>query len=185
MSATNINLYVDYFRQLAVRHTALQHNPASETGDAPAGQMHFAKWNLNELVGSLRTKCSFPALLLELYETQTNSSIVYDIKQHAKGAITVLQHVKEGDIFGEEAAYALTETILYDILKQIWQDHYGPDSDRCQTPFYKFEFNSLDISSTGKILQNEMGWRVEFSFQFQNEINISQAPVAGAFAPVP
>lgn len=180
MNENNITGYVDYFRQHAVHHKDLLHNPASETGDAAASSMHFAKWNLNELAGSLRTKCSFPVLLLELYETKTDAQSVYDIKQPAMGAITILQHVKEGDIRGEEDAYALTETILYDILKQIWQDH-KPGNDGCQTPFSKFDFNNLQIASTGKILQNEMGWRVEFSFKFQNDIDITQPPAAGTF----
>lgn len=181
MISSNVNSYVDYFRQLAVRHNLLRHNPDSETGDASASTMHFAKWNLNELIGSLRTKCSFPALLLELYETQANASIVYDIKLQAKGAITILQHVKEGDVRAEEPAYALTEKIMYDLLKQIWQDHYGENNSRCSSPFFKFDFNTLDITSTGKILQNEYGWRVEFSFQFQNAFDITVAPEAGIF----
>ncbi|MES2457202.1 MAG: hypothetical protein V4594_16730 [Bacteroidota bacterium] len=177
----NLVEYVDYFRQLAVRHSDLRHNEAAETGDAPASEMHFAKWNLNEITGSLRTKLSFPAVLLELYENQTAGSTIYNIKQRPKGALTILQHVKEGSIRDEEAAYTLTEKILYDFLKQIWQDHYAPSADRCETPFYQFDYNGLHITPTPKLFQNEMGWRVEFPFVFQNTIDIKRPPEAGTF----
>lgn len=181
MNDTNSEIYVQYFRWIATQHTALLHNPLSETGDAPASSMHFAKWNLNELTGSLRTKCSFPVLLLEMFEIKTDAESVYDIRQGAQGAITILDHVPEGDIPGEEIAYAKCEKILFDILRFIWQQHYGPDADRCETPFRKFDFNSLDIASTGKILQNEMGWRVEFNFTFQQTANLSTPPTENAF----
>ncbi len=182
MSAkNNLNNYVDYFRQLAVRHSALRHNEAAETGDAPASEMHFTKWNLNELTGALRTKLSFPAVLLELYETQTAGATIYDVKQRPKGALTVLQKVKEGSIRDEEAAYTLTEKILYDLLKQIWQDHYASSVDRCETPFYQFDYNALHIIPTPKLFQNEMGWRVEFPFEFQHTINIKTPPETGVF----
>lgn len=182
MSGTNnLREYVDYFRQLAVKHKNLRHNPDSEKKDAPIGEKHFTKWNINELVGSLRTKLSYPALLLEVYEIHTDATIVHDIKMRPKGAFVIVQHVKEGDIIAEEAAYALTEKILNDFLKQIWQDHYGPDVIRCKTPFFKFDFDGLDIMTTGKILNNVYGWRVEFSFEFQHKIKFNVAPLPGTF----
>ena len=184
MSVSNLLDYEDYFRQKAVRHKLLLHNPKSENGDAKAGEKHFTKWNLNELVSGLRTEVGYPALLLELYEVRTDSQIVYDIKERPFGAFSIIQTVPEGDVYAESAAYALCEQIMTDILQSIWNDHYGVGIERCKTPFYKFDFDGLDIASTGKILANEMGWRCEFKFEFQHKQKYNQPPAAGTFTPL-
>lgn len=174
MRPNNMTAYVDYFRQLAIAHTLINHNPASETGDAPPGERHFTRWNYDEVIGGLRTKVGYPCLLLQHYETVTNSESKMEVRLRPKGAFTIITSVKQGDIPGEVEAYALTEGIVYDLLKKMWQDHYGANIDICDTPFRRIDFNNINITPTGKLFQNEMGYHVEFDFEFQKTVDVTQ-----------
>lgn len=179
--ASNLLTYTNYFRNLAVTHPDLQHNPASETGDAPVGEKRFCKWTADEVVGGLRTKISFPALLLQLYEIDTAAATTYDIRRRPKGAFAVVQKAKNNDIAAEEEAYQLTEKICNEILQQIWADHYLPNVDICDRPFNNFDFNRINMVPTGKLFESHYGWNVDFEFEFQQDINLGQPPPAGYF----
>ena len=180
MQQNNIGKYIDYFRQLAIKHKNIQHDPTTETGDGDIEKKRFTTWSNEEVLSGLRTKISFPALLIELYENNLSSETVYDIRQRPKGSFTVLEHAATQDLSDQERAYTLAETIVYDLLKQIWQDTYGKDVDRCQTVFKQFRYN-INITPTGKLFQNEYGFYVEFDFDFQNDIDIRIAPDPGTF----
>lgn len=176
----NVSGYVDYFRQLAVSHNLLRHDPATETGDSEIKKKRFAYLGNNEIINGLGgNKLSFPALCIELYELETSSESVYDVRQRPKGSFMVVDHAE--DTFPDMLrAYGTAEGIVYDLLKKIWQDHYGPEHDRCQTPFKEFRWN-LKITPTGKLFENEYGYYVQFEFDLQNTINISKAPADGTF----
>ena len=178
---SNVETYIDYFRQMAVKHKDLQHDPASETGDSVPGAKRFARWNADEIISGLRSKVAFPALLIELYENDLQSSSVYDIKQRPRGAFTILEHVRPDDFTDEERAFAVTEEMVYDVLKQIWQHHYNSEADRCQTPFKQFHFDKLTITPVGPLFDNEFGYRVEFDFELQQTFKINEAPEEGTF----
>jgi hypothetical protein len=180
MQKINIVNYQDYFRGLAVAHQLLKHDPSSETGDAAVGSKRFARWSVEELVSGLRTKVSFPALLLENYEVVTSENGKYDIKGKYMGAITVLAHATPGDFSSETAAFNTAETILYDILNEIWQHHYGKNKNRCDTPFAEFYFD-LNIVPVGPILDNEFGWRAEFMFKPRITFDVTTLPAEGTF----
>ncbi len=141
----------------------------------------FTRWSADEVISGLRTKIGFPALLIELYEVELASLNVFDIKQKTKGAFTVIEHAKPNDFNDEQLAFEVTEAIVYDILKKMWQDHYGPAHDRCTTPFRRVDFNSMNIVPVGPLFQNEFGYRVEFDFELQQTIDITVAPAAGTF----
>lgn len=180
MQPNNVTAYIDYFRQLAVSHKDLRHDPITEEGKGDSKKKRFCTFGNEEVIKGLRTQISFPALILELYDNTGSFENVYDIRQSPKGAFMVIDNAKPGDFKDEERAYATSEGIVYDILKKIWQDHYGRDKDRCETPFKQFRWN-LEITPTGKLFQNEYGYYVQFSFDFQNTINITEAPAAGTF----
>ena len=93
----------------------------------------------------------------------------------------VVDHPTDDSVGAEQAAYANAEGIMYDILKQIWKDHYGEGTDRCHTPFKEFLFNKLQITPVGKIFDKEFGYRVEFNFEFSNTIDLASPPDAGSF----
>lgn len=171
MSVTILS-YQDYFRKLAIAHKDIQHNPA--------GEKRFARWSTDEIVTGLRTAVSFPALLLENYEVITKENNKYDIKGTHSGAFTILEHAQPGDYASEAAAFDKSERILYEVLQQIWQDHYGTDKDRCGTPFQHFFFD-LNIISVGPLFNNEFGWRVEFTFMPRLQVKLTEAPAPGTF----
>ncbi len=177
----NVTGYIDYFRQLAVSHKDLQHKPASETGDCLPGDMRFTKISVEQVLKGLHSKIGFPCLTLELYTTDTESEIVYEVKQKPRGAFMVVDHPENDTNAAEEKCYEIAETIVLQILKQIWQDHYGVGVNRCATPFKEFVYDKISITPVGPIFSNEHGWRVEFDFEFQNIIDITEAPEEGIF----
>lgn len=177
---SNVTAYVDYFRQLAVRHKDILHDPLTETGKGEIKRKRFCTFGNNEVINGLRTGISFPALIIELYDNNLSAESPYDIRQGSKGAFMVIDHAVENNFADEERAYATAEGIMYDILKQVWQDHYGPNADRCTTPFKQFKF-TCDITPTGKLFTNEYGWYVQFDFDLQNTIDIKEPPADGTF----
>ncbi len=182
-SQLNVSNYIKYFRDMATRHKDIMHDPESETGNGKVGSKHFASWSSEEVIVGLRSSVSFTpaALLLELYEVVTNSESVYDIKGEYKGAFTVLSHAQTGSVTAEIEAFQLTERICYDLLSKIWQDHYGHESVREETPFRYFDFTHLAITPTSKLFDNEFGYRVEFGFEFRQTRNITTPPPVGTF----
>ncbi len=184
MSQVTSDSYINYFRTLAVIEEEIQHNPDSENNDSDPGEKRFTRWSADEAITSLRNKIGFPALLLEMYEVNTKSEVPYDVKGMYTGAFTILAHAANGDVQQETEALALTERIYQNILKMIYQDHYGYNKDRCSTPFTDFSFNNLDIRPIGPILDNEFGWRIEFNFKPKYLLKITDAPEYGTIEEV-
>lgn len=177
-----LNDYIGYFRNLAVTHSAIQHNPASESGDGPRGSMRFASYNASDVITKrLRTKVGFPALLTEIFEVDTAGSSVLDVKAGYIGALMVLDHAKSNDYADEIAKLASTELIIWQLINQMWQDHYGPDKSRCTSPFASISFNKLNVVAVGPLFDNEFGWRCEFQFQPKLPFDLKKPVLAGVF----
>lgn len=170
-SIKNVNSYTDYFRQKAVSDPDLQHDPASEDGDAPIGSMHFNTWSVDDIITGLNTQLGFPALLLEMYETTTHEQSKLDIRGARQGAFTILtSSITPQSQKSRIAAYSLAETIILRIIKGMWEDHFGEDADRCSAQFENLEFNNMQIMPVGPVADNQFGWRCEFSFEISNLI---------------
>lgn len=180
-STNNVTGYIGYFRSLAVANQMLKHDPASETGDSAPGTKHFLKIDVQDVLSALQTKMGWPALFVELYETVTKSEMLLDIKLNPRGAFMVLDHPKAATITAQLVCYSNAETIVYDLLKQIWQDHYANGVDYCTAPFAEFNFDKIQIVPVGPLFDGEYGYRVEFGCQFQQAINIAEPPASGAF----
>ena len=173
---------MNYFRDLAMSHKDIQHTPPDAAGDNEIGECRFARWSTDEVVAGLRTRIGDRALLLEMYETDLKSDSSYDIKQLLKGAFSIVKATEKNNYDQEEAAYCFTEKIVYEILQQIWANHYGESVNRCSTPFKKFVFDRVNIIPIGPLYQdNYFGWRVEFEFEAAKKFTISQAPAPGTF----
>lgn len=179
MINATVSAYTDYFRQLAVHQVDLQHNPAGETGDAPPGSVHFTRWSADEAITGLRSKVSFPALLLELYETNTTAEIEYDVRNNYLGAFSIVASALPENFASEMDAFLLSEKIMTDILQKIWSDHYSA-TDRCSTPFEFFNLN-YSITPFGPIFDNQFGYRCEFNFNFRRDKKYNQPPGTGTF----
>lgn len=173
--------YTDYFRQMAVRHNLLRHNPMSETGDAAVGEKHFGRFGAEEVIEGLRTKMDWPALMIEMFEVKTNAEAVYAIKGNYYGAFSVFATASPTNLNEQEQAYQITLGILQDVLAQIYQDRYGPDASACTSPFRTFNFDTLNITSVGPIFDKQFGWRCEFEFEGKNGLNINTPPAQGTF----
>ena len=180
-----LNDYINYFRNIAVQHYRIGHQVAGETGDSRPGKMRFASYNAADVISkSLRTKVGFPALLTEVYDWDTKGSTVYDVKNNFIGGFMVLDHANAKDYADEQRALNTTEGIMHEILWRIWQDHYGPDKDRCQTPFQHLDMN-LSVIAVGPVFDNEFGWRVEFSFRPKLPIDFKKPIPTGIFLNLP
>lgn len=174
-----VSSYISYFRSLAIAHKDLQHNPASETGDGPVGSMHFTKISSDEVLKALRTDIGFPCMTLELYETVLQSQVVSEIRQLPRGAFMIIDNPASASSADEEAVFARTEKIVYDILKQIWKDHYGAGA-LCETPFVFFGFNNINITPVSKIFSGQSGYYVTFEFD-QKTFDVTEPPENGTF----
>lgn len=177
---SNVSSYVDYFRQIAVKHSQLQHDPATENGDGEPGKKRFTRWTADEALNGLRTSISFPALLLELYDNETGGESVYEVRQNPYGAFTILEHAQPGSFTSEMEAFVKAETIAYQVLQKIWADHYGPQADRCKTPFKDIALK-YNITAVGPLFDNEFGYRCEFAFTLHDTVNLAEPPPFGAF----
>lgn len=176
-----LNDYINYFRNIAVSHHKIRHQVQSETGDSRPGAMRFASYNAADVLSKrMRTKVGFPALLAEVYEWDTKGSTVYDVRNNFIGGFMVLDHAKQNDPADEQRALATTEIIIHQIIWRLWQDHYGPDKDRCQTPFQHLNMD-INAMAVGPVFDNEFGWRIEFSFRPKLPIDFQQPIPEGIF----
>lgn len=180
----NLDLYIDYFRQLAISHKDIRHSESSETQDAPPDSFRFATYNASDVVMKrLRTKVGFPALLAEIFEVDIQSNTALAPRGAYIGGFMILDHAKANNYPDELRALASTEIIAWQILQRIWNDHFGPNKSRCTRPFADIDFNRINIVAVGPVFDNEFGWRVEFGFKPKTPLNLTDPVADGVFLP--
>jgi len=175
-----VNDYINYFRSLAISHKDLKHDPLSDTGDSPSGEKHFTRISIEEVVKGMQSAVFFPCMTLELYENHTSAESAVNVKSQPSGAFMIIDHPGDDSFAAQQASYAKSEQIIYELLQRIYQDH-KPGSNACSRPFKSFSFDKLEITPVGPVFQGEFGYRVEFNFELQNQINITNPPAAGTF----
>lgn len=180
---SNVTTYINYFKNHAVKHSEIQHDILTEDGGGDPDRKRFTVFGNNEVVSGLRNQIVFPALCLELYDNNLEGQDYYNIRHKPRGAFMVLNRFELQNFADEQRAYDNAEKIMYDILQKTWQDHYGKGKDQCTTPFLSFDFTRIEITPTGLLFTNCVGWYVQFNFQLKNTINIAQAPADGVFLP--
>lgn len=179
---SHVDTYISYFKNLAVKHKDLRHNPASEDGDVAAGEKAFTNWSIEEAVSGLRTKISNRCLLLELFEELLTSEQLYDIRGNYSGAFTIVFKTPSKKFSDEVSCFSKSYIVLKEILKKIWVDHYKPGVVFCGKPFKDFDFNGLKIQPVSNILDGTFfGYRCEFSFSFSENENIASDLEDGIF----
>ncbi len=182
-TATNVESYINYFRQLAVKHKDLVHDIASESGNGAPGSCSFSRWNATDLVKGLRTSVANTCLLLEMYEETLKAEHAHNIQGDYMGAFSVVSEAKQNDALDEERAYAATETIMKQLLNKMWHDHFGKGKNLCTSPFKFLELNRAERVPIGPVLTNAYGWRFQFSFTLSNNHNITQDLPDNIFLP--
>lgn len=171
--------YINYFRELAISHKDIKHDPLSESS-APSGEKHFTRISIDEVLKGLQSTVFFPLLALELYETETSAESNVNVKLQPRGAFMVVDHPATDSFADQEDCYSRMEKIVYEILQKIYRDH-KPGSNVCARSFKSFNFNQLNITPVGPVFSGEYGYRVEFGFELQKQINITQPPSPGTF----
>jgi hypothetical protein len=181
ITQTNVKGYIGYFRNLAISHKDIRHDPNAETGNGEPLACRFARYGVEEIVKGLSHTIGFPALMLELYEWQTESEQAYDIKGSYSGAFSIVKNAEKGKTDDEIECLSICEKIAFDILKKIWQDHYGKDANRCTAAFEFFDMNGIEMQPMSGVFDNCFGWRVAFKFNFRQTQNITSAIESGTF----
>lgn len=173
-----IAAYIDYFRQIAIEHVELRHDPLTErTGGGDINRKAFGRFNAEEIIQGLRNQVGPLAMMIELYSVESNAELITDITNIKDGAFSIIKSAAPGDFDEEEKAYADTEKIMYEVLQRIYADHYGDGVSRCTSPFNRIYLNKCKIDPVGPLFTNYFGWRCLFQFQPKEEIDIT-APVA-------
>jgi hypothetical protein len=175
--------YTDYFRQLAVKHKDILHDPLAETGNAKTkGTLRFGRTSASEILSALPANAGEFFVTIELYDTKLSSDNQHDIKSYYKGAFMIVKHANANAFDKQLEAHADCERIGYDFLNKIWDDHYGVNVKRCETPFQNIDYNEGDIVFVSGLFDGQrFGWRCEFGFSFNQSKKIAVAPAAGIF----
>lgn len=172
--------YFSYFRSLAVSHKDLLHDPATETGNGPAGRKRFARFSVEEIISGITDKIKFPALLVDQFELKTVPGGLDPDELYA-GALTVFSTADPESAAQIEKAFDESANILGDIIRKMYQDHEGNGVDMCNSPFERIFFDRLQIMPIGPALDSQFGWRCEFEFRLRHKVNITVPPAAGTF----
>ena len=184
-NANNVAGYTDYFRQLAISHKDVKHDPLSETGNATVkGTRRFGRTSASEVLSALPSDAGTIFVTVELYDTNLRSDNPFDIKGLYKGAFMIVKFADTNDFTAQEQAHADCERIGYEFLQKIWVDHYGPDAEasRSQTPFRDIEYNEADLAFVSGLFNGTwFGWRCEFGFNFNQKQKIAVVPADGTF----
>lgn len=158
--------YITYFETIAAQHNAIAHVPASLSGDVATGSCKFATYNATDvLLKNMRTRVGFPALLAEVYEWDLSGKDIYDYRAHYRGAFSIVLRAPANNAPAEVEALKTAETILTQIIHRIYQDHYGPEAHKCNTPFQFIDIARAETMPFGPIWDNVFGWRFEFTFR--------------------
>lgn len=171
--------YFEYFRQKAIRHKDIRHNPASETGNGPIGEKRFARISYEDFLGGLMTSCSFPALMIEQFEIVVSGHPEVPEERYS-GAFTVLDTADQES--NKEIALAGDKTlgIVADILKDMFNDHLGPDAHPCASLFEDIDID-MNLMPVGPVLDSQFGWRCTFYFKMRKGLDITTPPAPGTF----
>ena len=174
--------YQNYFRQLAISHKDIQHDPLSETGNAKPGTRRYAQYNTDEIIKGLSTAVSFPALLVENYEINTEGDDQVFPEYKFAGAFNVFVTGDKNKSSSVNAALDKAEKIMFEILQRIHNEMYGEEVfGTCNVPFEDFDFTSLEMISFGPVLNSEYGWRCSFNFNPVKIFDITDEPKEGVW----
>lgn len=173
--------YIDYFRTLAEEHYLLRHDPLTETGGGRAIDRHFGWYNSMDVLTGLRFAANWPALLVEVYEWEMRAATTYDLTAEYPGAFSVFVKADTNKPGDDMAATILAETIMMHMVHRLYQDHYGFDKERCNTPFQQLYLAGANIVHVGPVFDNCYGWRCEFRFRPRQAYNFNTPVSEGIF----
>ena len=145
---TDINSYVEYFRNIASEH--------KEIND-------FYMMDINEPLAALRSNIKYPALILTSLSGNFEASNLDNILDVVNGGFLIISHLDQIDDFsGELLVLERMKQIGTDIIARILHDYL-----KCELLALKailgFNINSVSYEMLGPVFDNDYG--VMFSFK--------------------
>ena len=152
---TDINSYVEYFRNIAAEH--------KEIND-------FYMMDINEPLAALRSNIKYPALILTSLSGNFEASNLDNTLDSINGGFLIIGHLDQIDDYsGELLLLARMKLIGTDIISRMLHDHM-----RCELLTMKsipgFNINSVSYEMMGPVFDNDYG--LLYSFKTQHFVNL-------------
>ena len=144
---TDINSYVEYFRNIASEH--------KEIND-------FYMMDINESLAALRSNIKYPALILTSLSGNFDASNLDNILDSINAGFLIIGHLDQIDDFsGELLVLARMKQIGTDIIARMLHDYM-----KCELLTMKaipgFNINSVSYEMLGPVFDNDFGMMVSF-----------------------
>lgn len=156
---TDINSYVEYFRNLAKEH--------KEIND-------FYMMDINEPLDALRSTIKYPALILTSLSGNFEASNLDNILDVINGGFLIIGHLDKIDDFsGEMQVVSKMKQIGIDIISRMLYDQM-----KCELLAQKaipgFNINTVSYEMLGPVFDNDYG--IIFSFSLRDFIDLQMSP---------
>lgn len=159
---TGIANYIEYFRNVAVTHPLIGHNPLSEVANGPAGERGFTLFTAEEVLKQLRFSLNpkKASLHLNIYESSFKIREINSQRDsYFTGAFMITKKMIGREMSEIADIFIETEGIAEDVLSglidnSIWGDECAVD----------YVIEAGDVNPLGPIWDNRYGWLVEFNF---------------------
>ena len=176
-----IGAYKDYFRDCAIRHKKIKHDPASEGNGGVVAKRKFESFNMDEVAKSLRSSVGDGIVLfLHMYDWSPEDNGAFDTKAVYTGGFMVTMKAAVNNSGSEEIAYVETEQVAWDIIGKMYGD-FQTSEEKCMNALGMVNWNSIKVTSTGQLWDNRFGWWVEFNFTKSVNHLLSEDSVTNAF----
>jgi hypothetical protein len=157
---TDINSYVEYFRNIAAEH--------KEIND-------FYMMDINEPLAALRSNIKYPALILTSLSGNFEGSNLDNILDSINAGFLIIDHLDQIDDFsGELVLLARMKQIGTDIISRMLHDYL-----KCELLTVKaipgFNINSVSHEMLGPVFDNDYG--MLFSFKIIDILCLEYCPV--------
>ena len=157
---TDINSYIEYFRNIAAEH--------KEIND-------FYMMDINEPLAALRSNIKYPALIMTSLSGNFEASNLDNILDSINAGFLIIGHLDQIDDFsGELLLLSKMKQIGTHIIARMLHDYMKCEL-LAQKAIPKFNINSVSYEMLGPLFDNDFG--LCFSFHFSNQIDLSTNPL--------
>jgi hypothetical protein len=156
---TDINSYVEYFRNIAAEH--------KEIND-------FYMMDINEPLAALRSNIKYPALILTSLSGNFEASNLDNILDTINGGFLIIGHLDQIDDFsGELMLLSKMKQIGTDIIARMLNDYL-----KCELLTVKaipgFNINSVSYEILGPVFDNDYGMIFSFKLIHSPELEFDE-----------
>jgi len=142
--------YIGYFEDIATNHRAIRHSRSNK---------HFFRIDLEELIAGLKTKISYPCLVLESYDWRMTDHVSDNILKERNCAFMILMRPKNAGDYDEVSdLFNQAEVIVDDILALMWYHKHNKIHDIIAD----IDMNTIEVLPVNGFIENAVGYRVSF-----------------------